>query len=121
VYCSIDNTNCDLNDFFNGYIIIKESEISIKSIELQFIRNEAVTLSTGEVLNENSEIQNLQVGDGDVNRDVEIPLFMIFPRNFCCATLDSKIAKISFEMNIILVLINGYVITENFPINTWRS
>lgn len=119
--CRVDNTNCDLNNPFNGYVIVKDCEIQIKSVELQFIRNETVNLATGEQLVEVSEIQNLQIGDGDVNRDVEIPLFMIFPRYFTCASVETKIAKLSFEINLIIVLINGFVITENFPINTWRS
>jgi hypothetical protein len=119
--CQIDNTNCDLNYPFNGSITVKESEITIKSIELQFIRSEVVMLPNGESLNEVSEIQNLQIGDGDVNQDVEIPLFMIFPRYFTCATFENKLAKLAFELNIIVVLVNGFVITENFPINTWRS
>ena len=119
--CNVDNTNCDLNQPFNGNIIVKESEISIKSIELQFIRNELVHLPNGESITEISEIQNLQIGDGEVNTNVEIPLFMIFPRYFTCATFDSKIVKLTFEMNIIIVLVNGFVITENFPINTYRS
>ncbi len=121
MFFHIDNTNCDLNQPFNGFIIVKESEIPIKSLELQFIRNEKVFLPGGEQITEISEIQNLQIGDGDVIKNIEIPLFMIFPRFFTCATLDNKITKLNFEMNIIVVLNNGFVITENFPINTWRS
>ena len=121
VQCMIENTNCDIYDSFNGIITVKETGIPIKSIELQFIRNETIQLPNGDPFNENSEIQNLQVGDGEVNKNVEIPLFMIFPRFFSCASLDTKLVKLSFEVNIILVLSNGFVITENFPINTWRS
>lgn len=121
ITCQVDNTNCDLNSPFDGFVIVKESEIAIKSIELQFVRNETVVFATGESLTEISEIQNLQIGDGDVNREVEIPLYMIFPRFFACATLQTKFTKINFEMNLIVVLVNGVVITENFPINTWRS
>jgi hypothetical protein len=117
----VDNTNCDLNQPFNGFIMVKESEIPIKSLELQFIRNETVFSPGGEQVAEISEIQNLQIGDGDVIKNIEIPLFMIFPRFFACATLENKITKLNFEMNIIVVLNNGFVITENFPINTWRS
>jgi hypothetical protein len=121
INCRIENTNCDLNSTFDGYVIVRESEVAIKSLELQFVRNETVILAGGETISDISEIQNLQIGDGDVNRDVEIPLFMIFPRFFSCATIETKIAKATFEMNLILVLVNGLVITENFPINTWRS
>ncbi len=121
LFFHVENTNCDLNQPFNGYIIVKECEIPIKSLELQFIRNEIVYLPGGDQLSEISEIQNLQIGDGDVIKNTEIPLFMIFPRFFACATIENKITKLNFEMNIIVVLNNGFVITENFPINTWRS
>jgi hypothetical protein len=120
-FLKIDNINCDLNQPFFGSIIVKECELPIKSLELQFIRNETIILSNGESLTEISEIQNLQIGDGDVIKNVEIPLFMIFPRFFTCASLDNKITKLTFEMNIIVVFNNGFVITENFLINTWRS
>jgi len=119
--CRVDNTNCDLNNFFDGFVSILECDTVIKSIELQFVRNELINLPNGEQISEISEIQNLQIGDGDVNREVEIPLFMIFPRYFSCASLETKIAKITFEMNLIVVFYNGLVITENFPVNTWRS
>jgi hypothetical protein len=121
VSCHVENTNCDLNSPFNGHVIVHESEIQIKSVELQFVRNETIYLPGNESLTEISEIQNLQIGDGDVNREVEIPLFMIFPKLFACSTVETKITKLSFEVNLIIVLVNGLVITENFPINTWRS
>jgi len=35
---------------------------------------------------EATEIQNLQIGDGDVPRGLTIPLYMIFPRIFTCPT-----------------------------------
>ena len=89
IVCKIDNTNCDLNIPFDGTVIVKESEIAIKSLELQFVRNETVVLAGGETISEISEIQNLQIGDGDVNKDIEIPLFMIFPRFFACASLQT--------------------------------
>ncbi len=58
-----------------------------------------MNLPNGEVLNEVSEIQNLQLGDGDVLKDIEIPLFMIFPRFFSCASLTTNIAKVK-RMNL---------------------
>lgn len=33
-----------------------------------------------------SEIQNIQIGEGDVCRGVAIPVYMLFPRLFTCAT-----------------------------------
>lgn len=98
-----------------------ECELPVKSLELQFVRNEKVTLSNGESLSEVSEIQNLQIADGDVIKGMEISLNMLFPRHFCCASIENKIVKLSFDINIILVLNNGFVITENVPLNCWRG
>lgn len=40
---------------------------------------------------EPTEIQNLQVGDGDVPRGLAIPLYMVFPRIFTCPTSISEV------------------------------
>ena len=121
VECFLENINCCIDKPFNGFCNIKECSTQIKSIELQFIRNEQVLHPEFKGLSEVSEIQNLQIGDGDVIRDLEIPIFMIFPRHFCCANLDTKDASISFSMNLIIVLVNGVVIMENYPVNLWRG
>lgn len=117
----VESINCDMNKGFHGYIKIHDCSMVIKSLELQFLRHETVYLPMNEKLEEKSEIQNLQIGDGDVNRNMEIPLFMLFPKVFSCASIGTKDYNISFEMNIMVVLSNGYIITDNFPINTWRS
>ena len=46
---------------------------------------------------------------------------MIFPRNFSCANLDTKDCSLSFEMNLIIVLVNGVIIMDNYPVNLWRG
>ena len=117
----IDNINCDMNQAFDGYCIVHECSLPIKSIELQFMRKELIFMKGIDGLKEASEIQNLQIGDGDVNKEMEIPLFMLFPKVFSCATMETPEAKISFEMNVVIVLVNGIIIVDNFPVNTWRS
>lgn len=117
----IDNINCDINQAFDGYCIVHECSLPIKSIELQFMRKELIFMKGIDGLKEASEIQNLQIGDGDVNKEMEIPLFMLFPKVFSCATMETPEAKISFEMNVVIVLVNGIIIVDNFPVNTWRS
>ena len=121
IECYLENINSCIDKPFNGFITIKECSVDIKSIELQFLRNEKVLYPEFKGISETSEIQNLQIGDGDVVRHLEIPVFMIFPRNFCCANLETKDAHISFEMNLIIVLVNGAIIMENYPINLWRG
>lgn len=70
---------------------------------------------------EATEIQNLQVGDGDVCRGLAIPLYMIFPRIFTCPTSISDGFKVEFEVNVIVVFEDAYMVTENFPITLYRE
>ena len=120
IECFINNINCNFNKPFDGYINIHNCNVEIKSVELQFLRHEEADIN-GVKNNETSEIQNLQIGDGDVNKNVEIPLFMIFPKTFSCANCNAPHFQISFEINIMIVLVNGIIITDNFPINIWRG
>jgi len=46
---------------------------------------------------------------------------MIFPRLFTCPTIASKNFKVEFEINVVVVLHDGYLITENFPIKLIRT
>jgi len=41
-----------------------------------------------------TEIQNIQIGEGDVCRGAAIPLYMIFPRLFTCPTLATDNFKV---------------------------
>lgn len=41
-----------------------------------------------------TEIQNLQIGDGDVAQNIPIPIYMVFPRLFTCPTLMTTNFKI---------------------------
>lgn len=41
-----------------------------------------------------TEIQNIQIGDGDVPHNIEIPIYMVFPRLFTCPTLITSNFKI---------------------------
>ena len=41
-----------------------------------------------------TEIQNIQIGDGNVAKDFEIPIYMVFPRLFTCPSLQTDTFKI---------------------------
>merc|ERR1712063_40292 len=52
---------------------------------------------------EPTEIQNIQICDGDVCRGLTIPIYMIFPRLFTCPTVAAKTFKIQFEVNLVVM------------------
>lgn len=116
----LHRSNCNINQPFTGELKIEESVAPIRSLELQLVRVETV----GEGKNaprEATEIQNIQIGEGNVCRDMVVPMYMVFPRLFSCPTVISTGFKIEFEINLIVVFGDGYMITENFPIQITRD
>lgn len=41
-----------------------------------------------------TEIQNIQIADGDVCRGLPVPIYMVFPRLFTCPTLETTNFKV---------------------------
>lgn len=105
---------CMMNEELGGYFIIEECESPIKSIDLQLVRMESLENKYGR-FSEATEIQLIQIGEGDVGRKVEIPLFMIFPKYFSCPNFNYKEFSVNFEVNFIVILMDGFKITQNFP------
>ena len=67
-----------------------------------------------------SEIQNIEIGAGDVCHGLSIPIYMVFPRLFSCPTLETTNFKVEFELNIVVVFADDRLIMETFPIKLTR-
>jgi len=115
----LDSVICPISKPFTGEIIIEKSEYPVKSIEVQLIRVETCGCAEG-YAKDASEIQTIQIGEGNVCRGLPIPIFMIFPRLFSCPTVSTTNFKIEFEVNIVVVLANEFYKSENFPIKITR-
>jgi hypothetical protein len=102
-----------------GELTVKKCSVEIRSIELQLVRVETTAYAEGEV-REATEIQNIQLADGNVCRDLPIPIYMIFPRLFTCVTTATKSFKVEFEANLVVLFQDGHMVTENFPIKLVR-
>ncbi|CAH3146994.1 unnamed protein product [Pocillopora meandrina] len=113
---NLDNALCSA---FTGELEVVESDRPIKSIELQLVRVETCGCAEG-YSKDATEIQNIQIAEGDVCRGLRIPIYMIFPRLFTCPTLTTANFKIEFEVNVVIVLQDDHLITENFPIKIMR-
>jgi hypothetical protein len=116
----ITRSNCPINLPFTGEITIEESKSPIRSISLQLVRVETVIFAEGEA-REATEIQNIQLADGDVCRKLVIPIYMIFPRLFTCPSLISEGFKVEYEVNLVVLLQDSVMITENFPIVLYKA
>jgi len=67
-----------------------------------------------------TEIQNIQIGDGDVCHQLTIPIYMVFPRLFTCPTVAAKAFRVEFQVNLVVVFQDNRLITENFAIKLYR-
>lgn len=117
---SLATAVCDLSESFTGEVCLTESDAIIKSVELQLVRVETCGCADG-YAKEATEIQNIQMADGDICRNYVIPIYMVFPRLFTCATVAARTFKIEFEINLVVMLEDGHLITENFPVKLVRE
>jgi len=90
----LESVICDVTQPFKGELVIQKCSIPIKSIELQLVRIERCPYMEGEA-REATEVQNIQIADGDVVPNLPIPIHMILPRLFTCATMSTKNFKVS--------------------------
>jgi len=115
----LDSLVCCLKYPLTGEINIESCEEKIKTVEVQLIRIETCGCAEG-YSKDATEIQNIQIGTGNVMRNVPIPIHMVFPRLFTCPTLSTPNFKLEFEINISVVFEDNHLVSENFPIQLTR-
>eukprot|EP00667_Euglena_gracilis_P016820 EG_transcript_17635 len=115
----IDSVTCDITRPLTGSICVEHSDTRISRIELQLVRVEFCSTANG-VTKEATEVQNIQVVEGDVCRGLAVPLLMVFPRWFTCPTVVTTFFKIEFEVNLVVIFEDKHQLTDNFPIQLHR-
>ncbi|XP_060520963.1 vacuolar protein sorting-associated protein 26C [Cylas formicarius] len=116
----IESLYCNISKPFKGRLTLVRCAVPVKSIELQLVRVETCGCAEG-FAKEATEIQNIQIGDGDIPHNIFIPIYMVFPRLFTCPTIVTTNFKIEFEVNIVIVFDNDHLITNNFPVILYRE
>jgi hypothetical protein len=116
----VHRTRCPINQPLTGEVVIEVAQAPIKAVELQLVRVETVN-ADGKTTKEATEIQTIQIGDGNICRNLSVPMYMVFPRLFSCPTVITKTFNIEFELNIIVVYGDGFMLTENFPLVLYRE
>ncbi|XP_030745066.1 vacuolar protein sorting-associated protein 26C [Sitophilus oryzae] len=111
----LDTVCCNISKPFKGQLTLVRCAAPVRSIELQLVRVETCGCAEG-YAREATEIQNIQIGDGDIAQNIPILIYMVFPRLFTCPTLITTNFKIEFEVNIVVVFEDDHLITNNFPI-----
>eukprot|EP00516_Mucochytrium_quahogii_P000237 CAMPEP_0203761418 /NCGR_PEP_ID=MMETSP0098-20131031/14505_1 /ASSEMBLY_ACC=CAM_ASM_000208 /TAXON_ID=96639 /ORGANISM=" , Strain NY0313808BC1" /LENGTH=310 /DNA_ID=CAMNT_0050655405 /DNA_START=1723 /DNA_END=2655 /DNA_ORIENTATION=- len=111
----LDRRNCQITEPLTGELVVEQSEVPIRSIELQLARLESIEYAEG-VAQEATEVQNIQIGDGDVCRQMMLPLYVVFPRLITCPTMLTDRFRVEFEITLVILFKDGTVVTEMFPI-----
>ncbi|XP_042495360.1 vacuolar protein sorting-associated protein 26C-like isoform X2 [Macadamia integrifolia] len=80
------STQCSLLCPINGELTVEASAVPIRSIDIHLLRVESV-LAGEKILIETSVIQTTQIADGDVCRNMTLPIYVILPRLLTCPTV----------------------------------
>jgi len=115
----LDSASIQITKPITGELSVDHCDALIKSIEIQLVRVETCGCAEG-YAKDATEIQNIQIADGDVPRNVAIPIYMVFPRLFTCPSLATNNFKVDFEINIVVVFADDHLVTENFPLKLTR-
>mmetsp|Transcript_31957 Transcript_31957/g.69784 ORF Transcript_31957/g.69784 Transcript_31957/m.69784 type:complete len:313 (-) Transcript_31957:140-1078(-) len=129
VQLELDSTTCALTQPVTGTIKLVKSEHKIASIDLQLVRKEDVVVGSGDNVSEISEVQSVQLADGDICRDLEIPIYMMPPRLFSCPLVKTTTFSVNFELNLVVAFDTVYQASDTgvlmaaykFPITIYRG
>jgi len=117
---SLASLNVCIDQPLTGYINLEKCEEPIKCIEVQLVRVETCGCSDG-FAKEATEIQNIQLVEGDIPRGIKVPIHMIFPRLFTCPTVTTaRTFKIEYQANLVLMFPDGRLVSKKFPITLYR-
>ncbi|PAA72801.1 hypothetical protein BOX15_Mlig009232g1, partial [Macrostomum lignano] len=115
----LTSSHISISEPLSGELVIEQCATRIKSVELQLVRVETCGCLEG-YAKETTEIQNIQVADGDAPRGIKIPLHMVLPRLFTCPSVSATNFRIEFEVNIVVVFQDDYLVSENIHIRVSR-
>ncbi|KAK3228311.1 hypothetical protein Dsin_008173 [Dipteronia sinensis] len=93
------STHCSLLDPISGVLTIEASAVPISSIDIHLLRVESVLLGE-KIVTETSLIQTTQIADGDVCRNMTLPIHVILPRLMTCPTVFAGPFSVEFKVTI---------------------
>ncbi|XP_052176446.1 uncharacterized protein LOC127790797 isoform X3 [Diospyros lotus] len=79
-------TQCSLSEAISGELTVEASAVPICSIDIHLFRVESI-LAGEKIMTETSLIQTSQIADGDVCRNLTLPIYVILPRLLTCPTI----------------------------------
>lgn len=120
---SIDKLHIDIDSALSGFIRIVKCSVPITSVEIQLARSESCASELRQDKGrEITEIQNIQIGDGDVLRgDWDIPIFMRFPRWYTSPAIRTPNLRVDVEVSLVVTFEGKLQVSQIIPIRLYRS
>jgi len=85
------------------------------------LRLETVGSTNGQdYCSDETEIQTLQICDGDVARNLAVPIYLVLPRLFTCPSLETPNFRLEFQVSLTVLFQEDLVVSETFPITLHR-
>ncbi|KAL5544936.1 hypothetical protein UlMin_008720 [Ulmus minor] len=94
-------TQCSLSDAISGELTVEASAVPICSIDIHLLRVESILLGE-RIITETSLIQTTQIADGDISRNMTLPIYVILPRLLACPTILAGPFSIEFKVTIVI-------------------
>ncbi|KAI4347268.1 hypothetical protein L6164_008092 [Bauhinia variegata] len=95
------STQRSLSDPISGELTVEASAIPIQSIDIHLLRVESILMGE-KIVTETSLIQTTQIADGDVCRNLTLPIYVILPRLLTCPTILAGPFSIEFKVAIVI-------------------
>ncbi|XVF53780.1 hypothetical protein PTKIN_Ptkin05aG0126300 [Pterospermum kingtungense] len=80
------STQCSMLEPLGGELTVEASALPICSVDIHLLRVESILLGE-KIITETSLIQTTQIADGDVCRNMTLPIYVLLPRLLTCPTV----------------------------------
>lgn len=98
-------TQCSLTDPVGGELTVEASSLPIQSIDIHLLRVESILIGE-KIATESSLIQTTQIADGDVCRQMPLPIYIILPRLVTCPTIFAGPFSVEFKVTIAITFVS---------------
>ncbi|XP_073119365.1 uncharacterized protein [Henckelia pumila] len=98
-------TQCSLMDPVGGELTVEASALPIQSIDIHVLRVESILIGE-KIATETSLIQTTQIADGDVCRQMSLPIYIILPRLVTCPTIFAGPFSVEFKVTIAITFVS---------------
>ncbi|KZV24866.1 hypothetical protein F511_14749 [Dorcoceras hygrometricum] len=98
-------TQCSLTDPVGGELTVEASALPIQSIDIHLFRVESILIGE-KIATESSLIQTIQIADGDVCRQMSLPIYIVLPRLVTCPTIFAGPFSVEFKVTIAITFVS---------------